>query len=185
MNFKNHSHGFGLISITLHWLMALLIIALFTVGLWMVDLSYYDPWYKQAPFFHKSVGVIVAMLYISRVTWRMINPPPPPIASIPRTELLLAKAMHLTLYIMMLGVFTSGYMISTADGRPIEVFNLFSIPAFVTPIENQEDIAGTFHYYLACSLIGLASLHAIAALKHHFYDKDKTLRRMTSPNLKE
>lgn len=183
MNFKNHSNGFGLIAISLHWLMALLIITLFAVGLWMVDLTYYDSWYKQAPFFHKSVGVLLALLYILRITWRFVNPPPPPIASIPRSELLLAKATHIALYLIIFCVFTSGYMISTADGRPIEVFNWFSIPAFTTPIENQEDIAGIFHFYFACSLIGLASLHTLAALKHHFYDKDQTLSRMINPNV--
>lgn len=72
----------------------------------------------------------------------------------------------------------SGYLISTADERPIEVFGWFSVPSFGSFIDNQEDIAGTIHEWLAYVLIALASVHALAALKHHFIDKDNTLKRM-------
>ena len=69
-------------------------------------------------------------------------------------------------------------MISTADGRGIEVFNWFEVPALPALIEQQEDVAGLVHYWLATSLIVLAGVHALAALKHHFINKDKTLLRM-------
>jgi cytochrome b561 len=72
----------------------------------------------------------------------------------------------------------AGYLISTADGRAIEVFGLFNVPALVTGIPNMEDSAGQAHLVLAISLISLATLHALAALKHHFFDRDQTLRRM-------
>ena len=75
-------------------------------------------------------------------------------------------------------MFTSGYLISTADGRAIDVFNWFAVPALGELIENQEDIAGDVHFYLAWILIVTASLHAIAALKHHFFNKDDTLKQM-------
>lgn len=66
---------------------------------------------------------------------------------------------------------------STADGRAIEVFNWFSMPAVGELFLNQADIAGEIHYYLAYSLIGLAALHALAALKHHYINKDNTLKK--------
>lgn len=72
----------------------------------------------------------------------------------------------------------TGYLISTADGRGIDVFEIITIPAFGSIIENQEDIAGLIHKWLAYLLILLAALHAFAALKHHFIDKDNTLNRM-------
>jgi cytochrome b561 len=72
----------------------------------------------------------------------------------------------------------SGYLISTADGRAIQVFDWFEVPALVTGIANQEDIAGAVHYWVAVALIALASLHGLAALKHHFLDRDGTLLRM-------
>jgi cytochrome b561 len=72
----------------------------------------------------------------------------------------------------------SGYLISTADGRPISVFGLVGVPATLTAIPNQEDVAGYVHQILAYTLIGLVALHALAALKHHFLDRDGTLLRM-------
>jgi cytochrome b561 len=59
MRFKNNSERYGLISILLHWSVALLTIGLFVLGLWMVDLGYYDDWYYQAPWWHKGLGFIV------------------------------------------------------------------------------------------------------------------------------
>jgi cytochrome b561 len=86
--------------------------------------------------------------------------------------------MHKALYALLFTVMISGYLISTADGRAISVFNIFELPALPWSIENQEDIAGDIHFWLACFLVGFASLHALAALKHHFIEKDHTLKRM-------
>jgi len=72
----------------------------------------------------------------------------------------------------------SGYLISTAKGKPIDVFGLFELPATLHGLDGQEDIAGMVHEYLAYSLIALAVLHAAGAIKHHVIDKDKTLIRM-------
>jgi cytochrome b561 len=78
----------------------------------------------------------------------------------------------------LLSLFISGYLISTADGRAIEVFNWVSVPALGELFENQEDVAGDIHFYLAWTLIGLAVVHALAALKHHFINKDDTMKQM-------
>lgn len=88
------------------------------------------------------------------------------------------KITHVVLYCLIFTVMITGYLISTADGRGIEVFELFVIPAFGAIIDNQEDVAGLVHEWLAYLLIAIAALHALAALKHHFIDKDNTLNRM-------
>jgi cytochrome b561 len=75
----------------------------------------------------------------------------------------------------------SGYLISTADGRAIEVFAQFQIPALPWSIEQQEDLAGEVHESLAWILMGLVALHALAAVKHQLIDKDATLMRMIRP----
>ncbi len=182
MHYRNHAQGYGLVLIVLHWFMAMVIVGLFALGLWMTDLTYYDSWYRKAPHIHKSMGILLALAWIVRVVWRMTNVKPKPIQSIPKSERIIATAVHWLLYLLMAAVIMSGYLISTADGRPIDVFTWFSVPAWITSIDNQEDLAGKIHFYLACSLVGLASLHALAALKHHFYDKDATLVRMLNPN---
>jgi cytochrome b561 len=86
--------------------------------------------------------------------------------------------VHGLLYLLLFGVMVSGYLISTADGRPIEVFGLFAVPATVTGLPGQADRAGDIHLILAVTVIILAIVHALAALKHHFIDRDRTLVRM-------
>jgi cytochrome b561 len=86
--------------------------------------------------------------------------------------------MHLLLYLVLFCVMLSGYLISTADGRAVEVFTLFEIPAIIYGMDGQEDIAGDIHFALAILLIGLVAVHAGAAIRHHFVDKDRTLKRM-------
>ncbi|WP_027856038.1 cytochrome b [Marinobacterium jannaschii] len=174
LNDRN-SYGWGLISI--HWIMALAIIGLYPLGLYIDSLTYYDPEYRTVPHWHKSIGILVLMLLTIRIIWRTGNKPP---AELPQPAILTlaTKAVHNLLYILMLGVLVSGYMISTADGRPIAVFNWFEIPALPALIDNQEDVAGAIHYWIATALVSLAALHALAALKHHFIDKDETLKRI-------
>ena len=175
---RNTSTGYGWISILLHWLVALAIIGLFALGLWMTELTYYDPWYREAPAIHKSIGILLFLVVVLRLAWRWGNPRPAPLPNHTPWEKRLGHAMHGLLYALPLLVMLSGYLISTAEGRPIEVFDWFSVPATLSGYEQQEDIAGEIHEILAFILIGLAGLHALAALKHHFIDRDRTLRRM-------
>ncbi|GIZ10929.1 cytochrome b [Pseudomonas sp. NCCP-436] len=178
MQWRNTPARYGLVSITLHWLAALAVFGLFALGYWMVGLSYYDPWRQTAPDLHKSIGLLLFALMLLRVLWRLFNPTPMALASHGRLTRLASKLGHGVLYLGLFGVMISGYLISTADGRGIEVFGLFSVPATVTDIPRQEDIAGAVHQYLAWGLVILAGLHALAAFKHHFFDRDNTLLRM-------
>ncbi len=176
MQLGNTQNKYGLIAMLLHWSMAILIIALFALGTYMVELDYYHPWYKLAPDLHRSFGVIVAGLMIFRLAWRLSNKRPDELGAV--WERRLARWLHRLFYALIAGIVVSGYLITTADGQPVVVFNLFDIPAVLTSIENQEDIAGEIHEWLTMTLIILVSLHALAALKHHFINRDSTLRRM-------
>ena len=142
----------------------------------MVELNYYSEWYKLAPHWHKSVGLCLFAVTVFRLIWK-ITTKTPAIEGQP-WEKAAAKLVHNSLYMLLFAVFISGYMISSADGRSIEIFNWFSIPGLGALFENQEDIAGVIHFYLACTVIGLATLHALAVLKHHFINKDNTLSKM-------
>jgi cytochrome b561 len=160
----------------LHWISALTIIGLFALGWWMVDLTYYSEWYKVAPQWHKSIGFFLFLATSFRLLWKIITRSPAIEGK--AWEMSAAKTVHGLLYILLFSLFVSGYLISTADGRPIEIFNWFYIPGFGSFIENQEDIAGNVHFYVACTVIGLALIHALAAFKHHFINKDSTLNKM-------
>ncbi|NMP30868.1 cytochrome b [Thalassotalea sp. M1531] len=178
MNVKDTNTQYGIVTKLFHWLSALIIIGLFGVGFWMVDLTYYSQWYKTAPHWHKSIGILLFFATVLRGLWKYFSPSPAPLASSSILVQRSVKAIHNTLYLLLLVIMFSGYLISTADGRAIEVFNWFSIGSMGELITDQEDIAGLIHEYLAYLLIGLASIHALAALKHHFIDKDQTLKRM-------
>lgn len=178
MLLRNTSTGFGLVAIAVHWLMALAIVALFGVGFYMVDLTYYDSLYKVLPFYHKSVGIILAAVFLFRLVWRLTNVRPREVDGVAAFEARIAHVVHLVFYALIAAIVVSGYLISTADGSPISVFDLFDVPATLTSIPDQEDIAGLIHEYLAYGLIALVILHAGAALKHHFVNRDDTLRRM-------
>lgn len=173
---KNSTKGYGLIHILLHWISALVVVGLFALGLWMTDLSYYDQWYHKAPGIHKSIGLLLAIATLFRIVWKITQATPTPIGN--ALEKVGAKLAHIGLYILLISIFISGYLISTADGHSIEVFNWFSIPSLGKLFEGQADIAGEIHEWLAFGLIGLAVLHAVAALKHHFINKDDTLKRI-------
>lgn len=177
---RNTETSYGLVAILLHWLMALGVFGLFGLGLYMVDLSYYDSWYRGSLSLHKSIGLFLAALLVLRIVWRQCNVRP---ADEPgqRWEQIVSHLTHTLLYVLMLSLMLSGYLISTADGRGIEVFELFEVPALPWAIDQQEDLAGLIHEYLAWSIIGLASVHALAALKHHFVNRDAVLKRMLRP----
>lgn len=162
----------------IHWLSALLVLGLFAVGLWMRSLSYYDPLYQVLPFWHKSVGFLLFFLILLRLLTRSVTSQPAPLASHKAWERLLARGTHWLLYGLMFGLFISGYLIVTADNRPGSFFGWFDIPVLITAVEHQEDIAGLVHEYCAWSLIVLSILHGMAAIKHHWLDKDETLKRM-------
>ncbi len=178
MNWRNTTEDYGFVAIGLHWLAALAVLGLFCLGLWMVDLTYYDNWYQTAPAIHKGVGVLLLLVMAGRLSWRLFSPPPRPLPSHSAFERRVSGLVHGALYLLLFAVMASGYLISTADGRPIDVFGLFEVPATLTGLPNQADRAGDLHLALAIGAVALAGIHALAALKHHFIDRDRTLSRM-------
>jgi cytochrome b561 len=82
------------------------------------------------------------------------------------------------LYVVLFATMFAGYLISTADGVGISVFGLFEVPSLIDSIPDQADVAGAIHLYLAWTLVVFSVLHGLAALKHHFIDRDATLTRM-------
>lgn len=163
---------------TFHWLSALMIFALFGVGVWMRTLDYYHPWYQPAPDLHKSFGIVLAVIILVRFAYRFIQAAPKPLNSHKVWEIKLAHFIHGLLYVGLLIIFISGYLIGTSEGRGVIVFDLFEVPALITPFEDQEDIAGFIHEWGAYCLMAAVGLHIVGALKHTFIDKDATLKRM-------
>lgn len=179
MRLNNTTSSYGWVSIILHWLLALVLLGLFFSGVWMVDLDYYSTWYHQAPWIHKSIGVLAVSLMLFRLVWNIKNKTPQGLDSPALNRV--AHAVHHTLYLLVIVLGVSGYLIATAEGDSISVFDWFEVQALITPFEGQADLAGWLHEWLAYSLIALVVLHVLAALKHHFFTQDLTLKRMLKP----
>ncbi|WP_020559127.1 cytochrome b [Thiofilum flexile] len=178
MALKNTTEQYGGVSITLHWLMALAIIALYFMGDYMVELTYYDKLYHTLPHIHKSIGILVGLTLVLRLAWLYSHPRPAELPNTPDWQHLLARLGHIGLYLLIIALIISGYLISTAKGKGIEVFNWFEIPALLAESPERGEIAGKIHEYAATLLMLLVLVHAGAAFLHHFYWKDSTLKRM-------
>ena len=185
MSLRDTSSGYGLVSRLQHWLMALAIFFLFGLGAWMVTLDYYSPYYKSGPDLHRSLGIIVAIALAFRFGWRLMNVHPS-VEELSPIERAGAKFLHWGFYPLILAVAVSGYLISTSEGRPVDVFGLFSVPSVVVS-KGLSDTSGYIHKILAYVTVGLAVVHAAAAFKHHFVDRNSILKRMWSgsPETKE
>ncbi|MDX1756483.1 MAG: cytochrome b [Marinobacter sp.] len=174
----NTGARFGFTHILLHWSVALVVFGLFGLGYYMVDLGYYHPWYRTGPHIHRSIGLLLVAVMVFRVIWRLTHRMPGPLPSHRRWEVVFAHATHGVLYLLIFTALASGYLISTADGSAIQVFNWFQVPSVTGRVHGLEEIAGDAHYWSTWALVLLAVLHGLAAIKHHVIDRDETLRRM-------
>ncbi|MCW9033444.1 MAG: cytochrome b [Alphaproteobacteria bacterium] len=181
MKTRNTENGYGLVAIGMHWVFALTFLGLFGLGFYMMDLGYYDPWYTKGPIVHESIGLLLAGLFLFRSYWRLSGVNPEPEKGLHSLEVWGAKIAHVALYLLPVIIFISGYLISSADGKAIPVFDWFSVPAILEPQKKMADTAGLVHKYVAYATVAIIALHAGGALKHHFLDKGETLRRMIFP----
>ena len=182
MNFRNTSDSYGVVSRAIHWIMALVIVGLFAIGLYMTSLGYYDALYHILPWWHKSLGICVFTLLIFRFVWKALNPVPESLPTHSTVEKKAAAITHKAFYILIALIAVSGYFISTAKGKGVSLFDWFEVPALVEPFTDQADNAGIVHLWLAYLLAAFVVLHAAGALKHHLIDKDNTLKRMIRGN---
>jgi cytochrome b561 len=179
LKWRNTLESFGIVSILIHWISAVLTLGLFFLGYWMVGLDYYSQWYHKAPNLHQSFGLILIFITLFRVFWVVSNPKPKPLSS-KNWQKQLASTVQATMYLSMMTLFGSGYIIATADGSSVYLFDLLSIPAIVTGDAKLVDNLGLIHEYTAYFLMLLILLHVIGAVKHHFIDRNTTLKRMLS-----
>ena len=176
---------YGDIAVIFHWLIALLIIGLLAIGKYMGSLDENDPIRYALTQWHKSFGITVLLLSVLRLLWRFTHKPPPELESIPSWQQRGASLAHGLLYVLMIAIPLTGWIMVSASPLNLDtvLFNVIEwphLPPFAS-LENKEAIAHSFHEYheLAANLLILILLaHIGAALKHHWFDKDATLLRM-------
>lgn len=185
MQLRNDENRFGLIAVSFHWLVALLFFAMVAIGLAMTNLPLTHPLTFPLYQLHKSIGATIFVLVALRLAWRLASPVPPLPSEMPVWERRAAQLAHWGLYALLLLLPLVGWVIVSASplGIPTVLYGVVRLPhiGFIAASPDKEAIgkvASTVHATLAWSAVGLVTLHAGAALRHHFWLKDGILGRM-------
>jgi cytochrome b561 len=165
-------------AMTLHWLMALLIVSAFIMGLVMTSIPGFSMAKLRYFSWHKWLGVTVFGLAVLRVLWRQFRKPPPHPAHMPQWQNRAAEAVHMLLYMLIFAVPISGYLYTLSAGVPVVFLGVWPMPVFMAPNPEWKPILRAVHYWLDMTMAALILAHAGAALKHHFIDRDDVLKRM-------
>ena len=176
---KNSRRRYGLVAVLLHWIIAVGVIGEFALGLYMTGMDYYNRMSQFLPHLHESIGILLAGAIFLRIAWSIANPRPAPGSGVGPLARAVSKLVQFCMQLLLVAIVVFGYLLSTAEGEGIPVFDWFTLPALMdTEIKGEEDIFLFLHYWLAWAVIALACLHMLGALKHHFVDRDETLRNM-------
>ena len=175
-------------AIILHWAIALLIIA--NVALAWIWPTVADAQVRPLIDWHKSIGITVLGLVIMRLLWRVSHRPPALPSGFHRWEVRLSGITHLLLYLVMIGMPLSGWIMDSAwkdaathpmmlFGGSIEWPRIGWIMALDPATKLQvHDSAGATHEIMGKVLYALFALHVLGALKHQFIDRQPELQRM-------
>ncbi len=184
---RNNNMRYGTVAMTLHWLIAIAIICMIAFGYYLSTLPITDPSLYRLVQLHKSIGLTILALSVLRIIWRLINPVPPLPDTLSRPMKVLARFTHVLLYVLIVAIpFTGWAMVSASPlGLPTMWFGLFEWPhiGFLAHLpydqkDAKEEAIHSVHAWLAYGTAALLVLHVGAALMHHYFMKDDTLRRM-------
>lgn len=177
MNTPNPRAEWPALSKALHWLIAALIFSMAWIGLTMGDLPNGPD--KIATYaLHKSLGISVLALMVVRIAWRLYAGAPSATANTPRAQRLAAHAIHGLLYLLLLAMPLTGWLLNSAAGFPLQWFGVINLPALTDANDALKDWATAAHVWLFWGLATLVLAHAGAALFHHLFQGDDTLARM-------
>ncbi|WP_409432284.1 cytochrome b [Litorimonas sp. RW-G-Af-16] len=168
------------VAITLHWLIALMIIGLLAFGVLMTNEAIPNRFALYQ--WHKSFGITVLFLSFVRLFWRLGHKPPPLPDGTKGWEIAASKLTHIGFYVLMIGMPLIGWAMVSASKLPIPTVLFYTIPWPNMPgiprDEGLEDLLKLFHEIGGKLMIALILLHFAAAMKHHFIAKDGLLSRM-------
>lgn len=178
MALRNSDRRWGWPSMSLHWLIAILIFGLLMVGFVMVQLPK-SPKYFWVFDLHKSIGITVLALMLVRLVWRLYAGAPQPVPGTSALQRWMANLVHLGLYLMLFIMPIAGWLYDSASGlRAMKFFGLFTVPKLIAPNPQIKDLAHEVHVWGAIILTVLILAHIGGALLHHWGQRDRTLYRM-------
>lgn len=174
---RNTAESWGTVARLLHWLVAVLVIVQIGLG-WAAVAWRLSPLKLDLFVLHKSFGLVVLLLMLLRLLWRLAGPAPALPAGMSGLQRAAAGLSHLLLYLVLLALPLSGWVLSSAANIPFRVFWRLPLPALVAPDKAVETAAAAVHLGLVLALSALLLLHVGAALWHHFVRRDTVLTRM-------
>jgi len=169
--------GYTAVAKGLHWLMAVMLFGLFGLGIYMADLPL-SPEKLQLYSWHKWAGVTFFVLVWLRLLWRVSHRPPPFPAQMSAGQQRAAHLGHIALYVFMLAIPLSGWLMSSAKGFQTVWFGMIPLPDLVEKNRELGEILALVHKGFGIALMILVIGHIAMALKHQFKDRDGTLSRM-------
>jgi cytochrome b561 len=180
MKLSNTDQHYGAAAIALHWLMAIFIVSLVAMGIYMVRLPDVGFNIKKIILIlaHKEIGVLVLTLAGARLAWRLLNPLPGLVNTVPEWQKVAAVLVHFCFYALMIALPVTGWVMSSAAGIPVSYLGLFTLPDFVPHDDILFGRLEFLHDWLGYAMAGCICLHAGAALRHHFLLRDATLQKM-------
>jgi cytochrome b561 len=183
MQIKNSNERYGVIAQLLHWSLVVLIVTQFVLA---KQAGGTESLLQKAKLLttHKSFGMTILMLAILRLLWRLMNNTPAPPPAMPTWQHRVATTTHWLLYALIFLTPLLGWMMSSAKNYSVSWFSLFTFPNLVSADETLFAQLKIAHQVSAYAIGNLAILHLLAALKHHFFDKDNVLRTMLPLKLK-
>jgi len=164
-------------AIVLHWLMALLIFVAFPLGVYMHELPL-SPDKLKLYSYHKWIGITILMLVAIRLAWRATHTPPPLPQSVAGWQRRASAIVHGMLYLLMVAIPLSGWLMSSAKGFPVVWFGVLPLPDLVGKDKALGELLAEVHEVLNFTMLGLVVLHVGAALQHHFIERQPFLQRM-------
>ena len=173
---KNTASSYGLVSRANHWISAALFIALIALGIYMHELPK-SPEKFELYDLHKSLGIGLFVLMMLRLIWLKISPNPEQISHT-KFERILGHAVKGILYLAMILLPISGWIMSNSGGHEVAFFDFFVLPQIVGENETIHQISEAIHGTAGPLMIIIVLLHIAGAFKHHFVYKDETLKRM-------
>jgi cytochrome b561 len=163
-------------AILLHWLLALLIAGMATLGWYMMSIED-SPGADTYFNLHKSVGLIVFTLVLIRWAWRLTHNPAVLPASVPTWEVRLSTIVQALLYTCMILLPITGFLGASYSKEGVTFFGT-QLPAWVVPDHDTAEQFFSLHETLVWILVTLVALHAAGGLKHLLVNRDKVFQRM-------
>lgn len=180
MRLRNSSRSWGLVARVLHWTVAVMIVGQFLTG-WLAENESRRDVSLILIRNHFQFGVILTGFILMRVLWRLSHRPPQPLTGEPPWRERAAQVVHGLIYVLLIILPVSGYVVLVHMKVDMSVIGLFTVPTLFTPsVEDERLWAGAWyvHYFAGWALAGLVGLHISAALYHQMVLRDGLIRRM-------